>query len=200
MLYLVEFADWDCQAKIGYGVGDSEDQTDATKRKTGKTDSMTYHTGTTATSRTTFGRTQYRHIEGMWDLNYEWIDGLSQSANICYAWHKPTSYGTTNDRHIIINTLNSYISGMIKSFTSAPPQTAIDNGLEYAIFPDSVNSGTSAYYVCDYFTWDNSANGWNIATGSNMNNLNQMNGMFRIQPIQNTNGASGRMQYLPFSA
>ena len=71
LLYLVEFANWDSQSCIGYGCGNN-----SAAEAMGYTDSMPYHTGTTQSSRTTYGLgTQYRHIEGLWDNVYDWIDG-----------------------------------------------------------------------------------------------------------------------------
>ena len=77
MLYLVEFADWNSQAKIGYGCGNN-----SATQNMGYTDSMPYHTGTTQASRTTYGLgTQYRHIEGLWDNVYDWVDGCYYNSN-----------------------------------------------------------------------------------------------------------------------
>ena len=76
MLYLVEYADWNSQAKIGYGCGNSS----ATENM-GATDGMTYHTGTSKANRTTYGvGVQYRHIEGLWDNVYDWVDGCYYSS------------------------------------------------------------------------------------------------------------------------
>ena len=62
MLYLVEFANWNSQAMIGYGGTE-----DGTISQTGSTDTMQYHTGTMQASRTTYGTgIQYRYIEDLW--------------------------------------------------------------------------------------------------------------------------------------
>ena len=77
MLMLVEFADNDFQAKIGYGCGDN-----SAVGAIGYTDSMTYHTGTTQSARTTYGLgTQYRYIEGLWDNVLDWMDGCYYSSS-----------------------------------------------------------------------------------------------------------------------
>ncbi len=71
LLYLVEFADWGSQEKIGYGCGNG-----TSAENMGYTDTMPYHTGTTKSSRDTYGLgTQYRNIEGLWDNIYDWCDG-----------------------------------------------------------------------------------------------------------------------------
>ena len=77
MLYLVEFADWNSQAVIGYGCSDS-----GAIMNMGYTDNMGYHTGTMASSRTSYGGTQYRYIEGLWDNVTDWLDG-------CYNINSP---------------------------------------------------------------------------------------------------------------
>lgn len=72
MLYLVEFANWNSQVVIGYGCS-----ADRTRFNMGATDAMQYHTGTDAASRDTYGSVQYRHIEGLWDNVYDWVDGIN---------------------------------------------------------------------------------------------------------------------------
>lgn len=76
LLYIVEFANWNSQSCIGYGCGNG-----ITVQNMGYTDSMNYHTGTTATNRTTYGLgTQYRYIEGLWDNVYDFMDGCYYSS------------------------------------------------------------------------------------------------------------------------
>ncbi len=76
LLYIVEFADWDSQKRIGFGCGDG-----SWLAKMGYTDAMPYHTGTMLESRETYGfGTQYRGIEGLWENTYEWLDGCYNNA------------------------------------------------------------------------------------------------------------------------
>ena len=79
LLYLVEFADWNSQAVIGKGtsVGGSS----SSKVNNGITDSMPYHTGTTVNSRDSWGFTQYRYLEGLWDNVRDWLDGCYYNAS-----------------------------------------------------------------------------------------------------------------------
>ena len=99
MLYLVEYADWNSQTKIGYGCGNN-----SSTENMGQTDGMTYHTGTKQSSRTTYGvGVQYRHIEGLWDNVYDWVD-------VCYY--------NSNGLNIILNPNNfSDSSGGISAST-----------------------------------------------------------------------------------
>ena len=77
LLYIVEFADWNSQAKIGKGCGNNSGV-----QNMGYTDNMPYHTGTTQSNRDTYGLgTQYRNIEGLWDNVYDWCDGCYNNAS-----------------------------------------------------------------------------------------------------------------------
>ena len=59
----------------------------------GYTDNMTYHTGTTQSSRTSYGLgEQYRHIEGLWDNVYDWLDGCYYDANGLNIILNPSSF------------------------------------------------------------------------------------------------------------
>lgn len=78
LLYLVEFADGDSQKTIGYGCSsnNSAPSTNSWAAKTGKTDAMPYHTGTTLSSRLSYGgSTQYRNIEELWGYYFTYVAG-----------------------------------------------------------------------------------------------------------------------------
>lgn len=71
LLYLVEFANGDCQSSIGYGCGNN-----SSIESTGKTDNLAYHTGTCQSNKTTYGvGVQYRNIEDLWGNVYYFVDG-----------------------------------------------------------------------------------------------------------------------------
>lgn len=137
MLYLVEYANWNSQAVIGYGCSPS-----GAIFKTGLTDSMLYHTGTTAANRTTYGCCQYRHIEGLWDNVYDWCDGIRFSGSTVYCIANPASFSDTSGGTNVGTraTSNGYISGWTNP-------TA--DGFEYALYPNAVG-GSETTYVCDY--------------------------------------------------
>lgn len=139
MLYLVEFADWNGQKTIGYGCSPSN-----TQFNTGYTDDMPYHTGTTAANRTTYGGTQYRYIESLWDNAYDWCDGIYFSSTNIYCIKNPVSFsdssgGTQTGTR---PTGNGYISAWNIPTTS---------GFEYALYPSAI-SGSETTYACDYCT------------------------------------------------
>ena len=78
LLYIVEYADWDSQSKIGKGNTSS-----SAAIPSGGTDSMIFHTGRASG---TDGATavQYRHIENPWGNIHEWIDGVNFSDSTVY--------------------------------------------------------------------------------------------------------------------
>ena len=137
MLYLVEYANWNSQATIGYGCSPSN-----AKFNMGATDNMVYHTGTSAASRTTYGSVQYRHIEGLWDNVYDWCDGIRFSGSTVYCIANPASFSDTSGGTNVGTRATS--SGWISGWTNP---TA--DGFEYALYPNAVG-GSETTYVCDY--------------------------------------------------
>ena len=146
LLYLVEFANWNSQACIGGGCS-----TSGSIMTTGYTDSMTYHTGTTATSigATTYGGTQYRNIEGLWDNVYDWCDGVVFSSINVYATLNPSNFGDSTNNHTLVGarpTSSNYISAFGISTV---------NNFGWFIYPSAV-SGGEATYISDYCVYDSS--------------------------------------------
>lgn len=137
MLYLVEYANWNSQATIGYGCSAS-----GAKFNSGATDAMTYHTGTSAASRTTYGSVQYRWIEGLWDNVYDWCDGIYFSGANVYCIKNPASFSDTTGGTLVGTRTTS--SGYISAWTNP---TA--SGFEYALYPNAA-AGSETTYVCDY--------------------------------------------------
>lgn len=185
MLYLVEYANWNSQATIGYGCSPSN-----AKFNMGATDNMVYHTGTSAASRTTYGSVQYRHIEGLWDNVYDWCDGIRFSGSTVYCIANPASFSDTSGGTNVGTRATS--SGYISGWTNP---TA--DGFEYALYPNAV-SGSETTYVCDYGNY--SASGVVLRVGGNCGQ-DQYNGAFCL--IGNVAASSAiayigcRLQKLP---
>lgn len=137
MLFLVEFADWNGQTAIGYGCSSGN-----SKQNNGRTDSMQYHTGTTAANRTTYGFTQYRNIEGWWDNVYDWMDGCYYNSNGLNVIKNPAQFSDSANGVLV----GKPVAGYPSDFT-IPTQ----DGLEWALFPSAAN-GSQTTYVPDY--WD----------------------------------------------
>lgn len=145
LLYIVEYADWNTQSKIGKGYIDSSN---SSAISSGGTDSMTYHTGR-ASGTNGVTAVQYRHIENPWGNIHDWVDGVNFSGGTVYVCTDPTKYaddtstGYTNAG--TRTTSSGYISALGVS-TTAP----------WAIYPSSAG-GSSTTYIPDY-SWPSS--GW----------------------------------------
>lgn len=134
MLYLVEFADWNSQTKIGYGCGNNS----ATENM-GQTDGMTYHTGTKQSGRTTYGvGVQYRHIEGLWDNVYDWVDGCYYNGNDLNIILNPNNFSDSSGGTSIGTPSNGFPSALdIKSALGNQwPLPTAANGSDSTYVPD----------------------------------------------------------------
>lgn len=142
-LYIVEFADWDTQSKIGRGYVDSNNSA----INSGETDSMTYHTGRGAGND---GSTavQYRWIENLWGNVYQWVDGFNANGTTAYYCTDPSKYADdTTTGYTQIGTLPN--NGWIKDLT------VTDNGL---LIPKTVG-GSETTFIPDYAY---SSSGWRV--------------------------------------
>lgn len=134
-LYLIEFADWDCQSKIATG---RVNQNSAVS--SGKTDAMVYHTGTGGSRISDRNAAcQYRWIENLWGNVNQWVDGFNANGAEAYYCTDPSKYANdTTTGYTKIGTLPA--NGWIKDLT------VTDNGL---LFPKT-SGGSETTYVPDY--------------------------------------------------
>lgn len=138
MLYLVEYADWNSQAKIGYGCG-----TSSSVANEGATDAMVYHTGTNAADRTTYGEVQYRYIEGLWSNGRDFVDGIYFDNTDVYCIKNPADFSDTTGGTLVGTRANAHneISAFFEPSSS---------GFEYALYPSAtVSNNNWNTYVCD---------------------------------------------------
>lgn len=140
LLYIVEFADWDSQTKIGYGCGNNSEA-----ENMGYTDSMQYHTGTSQASRGTYGcGTQYRWIEGLWDNVYDWCDGCYYDSNGLNIILNPSSFSDSSGGTLVGSLTSGYPSALsVKSV----------NGI-FPVFLPSASSGSNTTYIPDSWGFD----------------------------------------------
>lgn len=140
LLYIVEFADWNSQAKIGYGCSPS-----GSIITMGYTDSMPYHTGTDQSSRATYGGTQYRNIEGLWDNVLDWCDGCYNNGNGLNIILNPSEFSDSSNGTAVGVPSNGWPSAFkVKT-----------NGGFPTFIPTSA-SGNDATYSCDYWYFSSS--------------------------------------------
>ena len=168
MLYLVEFADWNSQNKIGYGCGNN-----SSVQAMGYTDSMPYHTGTTQSDRTTYGLgTQYRYIEGLWDNVFDFCDGIYFNDRTVYVINNPANFSDTTGGTNVGTRANA--NGVVTEWTDPSSIT----GLEYALYPAAVTEDSNfATYDCDYSSYY--ASGVVLCVGGNYSQ-NQYYGAFYL--------------------
>lgn len=139
LLYIVEFCDWNSQAKIGYGCGNN-----SSPQSMGYTDSMPYHTGTTQSSRTTYGcGTQYRNIEGLWDNVLDWCDGCYNNGDGLNIILNPTNFSDGSGGTAVGVPSNGW-----------PSAFGVKTNGGFPMFIPTSASGNEATYSCDgwYFS------------------------------------------------
>ena len=142
LLYIVEFADWNSQAKIGYGCGNN-----SSPQSMGYTDSMPYHTGTTQSSRTAYGYgTQYRNIEGLWDNVLDWCDGCYNNSDGLNIILNPSKFSDSSNGTAVGVPSNGWPSAF---------KVKANGG--FPVFIPTSASGSDATYSCD---------GWGFGSSS----------------------------------
>lgn len=137
LLYLVEYADWNSQKKIGYGCGN-----DSSTENMGASDAMPYHTGTMMAIKTEYGvGVQYRHIEGLWDNVYDWCDGIYFAGTEVYAIANPADFSDSANGTLVCTrpATSTYIKNWQQG--AAP--------FDWMIYPKEVG-GSESSYVGDY--------------------------------------------------
>lgn len=140
LLYIVEFADWNSQAKIGYGCSPSSNTFTM-----GYTDSMPYHTGTDQSSRATYGGTQYRNIEGLWDNVLDWCDGCYYNSNGLNIILNPSEFSDSSNGTAVGVPSNGW-----------PSAFKVKTNGGFPMFIPTSASGNDATYSCDVWYFSSS--------------------------------------------
>ena len=142
LLYIVEFADWNSQKCIGYGCGNN-----SAKQANGASDNMPYHTGTMQTARTTYGvGVQYRHIEGLWDNVYDWVDGCYYNSSGLNLILNPANFSDSSGGTPVGVPSNGY-----------PSALGVKTAGPYPVFIPTAAAGSDSTYVPD--NWNFNASG-----------------------------------------
>ena len=185
LLYIVEYADWDSQAKIGQGIVSNSSSTITT----GKTDSMTYHTGRASG---TDGSTavQYRHIEDLWGTVCTFVDGINFNGGTVYICTDFSKYADdTATGYTKIGT-RATSTGYIKTlgFSAAAP---------WAIYPSAVG-GSETTYIPDYL-WADASN-WTLPLTGGFTSSGTKAGLFYMDCFYSSRAESysgSRLMYIP---
>jgi len=145
MLYLVEFANWNSQEKIGGGCSETT-STSSEPYNMGSTDSMPYHTGTTSggIGSTIYGANQYRNIENLWGNVQDWCDGLYFNGVNVYGILNPAQF--SDDANGTLIGVRPTTTNYIKSYSISNA-----SGYEWAIHPSATTELDT--YVGDYYAY-----------------------------------------------
>lgn len=175
LLYLVEFADFNSQAKLGQGYGSSS-------QALGSTDTAAYHTCYGATSN------QYRWIEQPFGRCYDWVDGFGSSGSVGYL-------GTDNSA--FTNTLTGLESSGVNMYDAISYITGFGYSKKFpwAMLPDAASGGSASTYVSD----SASVKGGNSMMVGGGPNSSDKDGLFHM--TTGSDGASilygSRLIYIP---
>ena len=164
LLYLVEFADWDSQKKMGQGIVN-----DADSHKTGETDSMVYHTGRAAG---TDGKTavQYRGIENPWGNVLEFVDGINFKNYAPYICTDPTKYADDI-------TTNYTITGVSLGGNGWTKGLGLSTNFPWAYLPNEVG-GSGSTFIPDCVT--HLSQGWQVLVVGGYYSDGSYAGLFRF--------------------
>lgn len=136
LLYLVEYADWDSQKKIGHGLSNNP-----SVNKTGLTDAMVYHTGRAHSGDN--AAVQYRGVENPWGNVREWVDGINFQNRTAYICTDPTKYADdTTANYTSTGVTLSSTTGWIKGL-------GLSTDFPWAYLPNEPG-GSSTTYIPDY--------------------------------------------------
>jgi hypothetical protein len=138
LLYLVEFADWDSQARIGAGITGSV----GANVNSGGTDAMNYHTGRAAGTNDQVA-VQYRGIENPWGNVREWIDGININNQVMWTCLRPSLFADDVDGPNYQNTGATIAgSGWIRGLT-------VTAQAPWAFIPTLIG-GSGSTFIPDY--------------------------------------------------
>lgn len=138
-LFIVEYASYNCQAKIGAGVSSV-----SAKVTTGGTDAMTFHTGRAAGTATSVS-VQYRYSEDLWGNTYDWCDGINVINGQTWVstdwqnYQSDITEGYTQIGTALSGNNNGYISELVE-----------DENNTWCCGVPKAFSGSDSTYITDY--------------------------------------------------
>ena len=184
LLYIVEYADWDSQSKIGKG-----NTNGGSLISSGGTDSMAYHTGR-ASGTDGVTAVQYRHIENPWGNVHEWIDGVNFSDGTVYVCNDhPKFADDTSTNYTSIGTKvqsDGYITKIGYSSTAS-----------WSFYPTSLG-GSETAYIPDHAGYNS---GWRVLRVGGGLDYGSSSGMFCFSATYNSSGSDSyigaRLLFVP---
>ncbi len=150
LLYIIEYADFDSQAQIGYGRTQLSDGTwgaDSYIGQCGKSNDDGDGTNSVAGNSNNAYMT-YRGIENFWGNVGKWVDGININNSVVYL--------SNNDATFADDTITDYLDiGVTLPSANGYQITLADT--DRGFLPASV--GVSSVYICDYYY---QAAGWRV--------------------------------------
>ena len=144
LLYIVEFADWNYAEKIGTSLDDIT-------YKTGSTDIMPYHTGTTAENTGIKSRgVQYRNIEGLLASPHLWLNGIFYKSGHIYLIKNPQYFNIKDPTAESVYDLGTYLGGYYNVSS-----LALTNSINSIKASGSVHYDTAGYTCSYHEVYDN---------------------------------------------
>lgn len=196
MLYLVEFANFNCQEAIGKGICSA-----GAMVNTGLTDDLyenVGHTGRLATEDEGSTNILWRGLEDLWGNVLEFVDGLNPdgTASKYYVCNNPSSYADgSKDSYVAL----SFSMPDATSYTYVT-KMGLDSTYDYIMLPSEASGGSSSTYICDAMI-RNTKNGATLPKYGGKYTSGDMAGLFKLQ--SNTNYVvsdsycGSRLQYIP---
>lgn len=163
LLYLVEYADWDSQKKIGPGIVN-----DTAAHKTGETDAMVYHTGRAHSGDN--AAVQYRGIENPWGNVFEFIDGINFNNYASYICTDPTKYADDTITNYTITGVSLGSNGWTKGL-------GLSTNFPWAYLPNEVG-GNGSTFIPDYVA--HLSQGWQVLVVGGYYSDGSYAGLFRF--------------------
>lgn len=142
LLYLVEVANWNSQAAVGYGYvsGSNGGQTN-----TGGTDGIAFHSGSTVAAGDQTGTVKYRNMENLWGNIWQFIDGISMNQGAIYVANRP-SYNS--DDTAANHTQLSYVAPTTSGYQK---ELGFDETMPWAQVCTTASGAASNTYIADYY-------------------------------------------------
>lgn len=156
MLYLVEFANWDA-----YAVIPRPNAPTYANVKSGYTDSMTYHTGTSSNGYSF----QYRWVEDPWAGILEWCDGVRFANNNVYVIMNPNQFSNTaNGTQVCSLGGTEDLEGYIKDW-----KVSNVSGYEWVLWPDGIVKTEQTNSMPDWYFKTSTGNSLYIGGSTSIN-------------------------------
>lgn len=158
ILFLVEYASMDMQAKIGSGVLKTDDGATNMTENTGGTSSLGNASGSVVNANG-FNTVSYRGEENLYANIWTWLDGINiEAKSIHNAYLNPTGANVADDTKANYNELGfplAMVNGYISKF-------GYSDEFDYLFLPTET-LGASNLPVGDYFYQNNTANSFMVA-------------------------------------